>query len=218
MPELQITQEYLGFSNHLVFLSPMWEEYLNSDTYCRVPNSTVAKTTDGSIFNYKMTAIAGVANIGEDSNWCGHHFAQANWYAFGRLAWNNQLASEQIADEWIRMTFSKDNGFVEPIKTMMLTSHETTVNYMMPLGLHHIFAWDHHYILNLGVIYLKRVETGYRHIITMPIRTVSDSTGQQVEVMPFRSTIHRYVSSLITQVLVPKSFYCGFTIFHGNID
>lgn len=145
MPELQITQEYLGFSNHLVFLSPMWEEYLNSDTYCRGANSTVAKTTDGSIFNYKMTAIAGVANIGEDSNWCGHHFAQANWYAFGRLAWNNQLASEQIADEWIRMTFSKDNGFVEPIKTMMLTSHETTVNYMMPLGLHHIFAWDHHY-------------------------------------------------------------------------
>lgn len=145
MAELQITQEYLGFSNHLVFLSPMWKECLDSDTYCAGEGSTVAKTTDGSIFNQKITAIAGVANIGEDTNWCGHHFAQANWYAYGRLAWNHQLTSEQIADEWLQMTFSKDDSFVEPVKKMMLTSHQTAVDYMMPLGLHHIFAWGHHY-------------------------------------------------------------------------
>ncbi len=145
MPEFQITQEYLGFSNHLVFLSPMWKECLDSDTYCAGKGSTVAKTTDGRIFDQKITAIAGVSNIGEDINWTGHHFAQANWYAFGRLAWNNALTSEQIADEWIRMTFTKDQEFVEPVKKMMLTSHQTAVDYMMPLGLHHIFAWGHHY-------------------------------------------------------------------------
>ena len=145
MPELQITQEYLGFSNHLVFLSSMWKEFLESDTYCVGKGSTVAKTTDGSIFSQKLTAIAGVANIGEDANWCGHHFAQANWYAFGRLAWNNHLTSAEIADEWIKMTFSKDSGFVEPVKEMMLASREAAVDYMMPLGLHHIFAFGHHY-------------------------------------------------------------------------
>ena len=89
--------------------------------------------------------ISGVANIGEDINWSGHHFAQANWYAFGRLAWDNTLSSSQIADEWISMTFTSDDAFKEPVKDMMLSSHETAVNYMMPLGLHHIFAWDHHY-------------------------------------------------------------------------
>lgn len=145
MPELQITQEYLGFSNHLVFLSSLWEEFFKSDTYCKGQGSTVARVTDGTIFKQKITAIAGVANIGEDINWNGHHFAQANWYAFGRLAWDNTLSSSQIADEWISMTFTSDDAFKEPVKDMMLSSHETAVNYMMPLGLHHIFAWDHHY-------------------------------------------------------------------------
>lgn len=145
MPEVQITQEYLGFSNHLVFLSTMWEEFLESDTYCNGKGSTVAKTTDGTIFKQKLTAIAGVANIGLDANWCGHHFAQANWYAFGRLAWNNSLTSAKIADEWIKQTFSTDAKFVEPVKSMMLESREATVNYMMPLGLHHLFAYGHHY-------------------------------------------------------------------------
>ena len=145
MPELQITQEYLGFSNHLVFLSSLWEEFFKSDTYCKGKGSTVARVTDGTIFKQKITAIAGVANIGEDINWSGHHFAQANWYAFGRLAWDNTLSSSQIADEWISMTFTSDDAFKEPVKDMMLSSHETAVNYMMPLGLHHIFAWDHHY-------------------------------------------------------------------------
>lgn len=153
MPELQITQEYLGHSNQLVFLSVMWEEFLNSNTYCNGEPSPISKCTDGSIFDQKYTAIAGVANIGIDENWCGHDFAQANWYAFGRLAWNNSLTSTSIADEWLKLTFpaKKDNtelwknDFLAPVKQMMLQSREAAVNYSMPLGLHHIFAGDHHY-------------------------------------------------------------------------
>jgi len=145
MPELQITQEYLGFSNHLVFLASLWKEFLESDTYCNGEGSTVAETTDGTLFPHPLTAMAGVANIGDEANWCGHHFAQANWYAFGRLAWNHSLSVDEIADEWIRMTFSGNPGFLNPVKEMMMDSHEAAVNYMMPLGLHHIFAWNHHY-------------------------------------------------------------------------
>jgi alpha-glucuronidase len=155
MPELQITQEYLGQSIQLVFLSTMWEEFLNSDTYQEGEGSTVARCTDGSIYPQKYTAIAGVANIGLDTNWCGHHFAQANWYAFGRLAWNDRLTSENIAEEWIRLTFSNQSKtlmnndwqehFLLPVTQMMLQSREAAVNYMMPLGLHHIFAGNHHY-------------------------------------------------------------------------
>ena len=156
MPELQITQEYLGHSVHLVYLAPMWEEFLKSDTYQNGSGSTVASCTDGTVFPKKYTAIAGVANIGLDANWCGHQFAQANWYAFGRLAWDNQLTSEQIAKEWIELTFkpvsdqylnSTDwtENFLIPVKQMMMESHEAAVNYMMPLGLHHIFAAEHHY-------------------------------------------------------------------------
>ncbi|MBN9300405.1 MULTISPECIES: alpha-glucuronidase [Dysgonomonas] len=145
MVEFQITQEYLGFSNHLAYLATMFKETLDSDTYSYGKGSTVAKITDGTLRPAKTTAISAVANIGEDTNWCGHHFAQANWYAFGRLAWNHQLSSNQIADEWIKMTFSDNNAFVEPVKNMMLSSRETIVDYMMPLGLHHIFAEDHHY-------------------------------------------------------------------------
>lgn len=161
MPELQITQEYLGQSVHLVYLATMWEEFLKSDTYQEGKGSTVARCTDGSLFPQKHTAIAGVSNIGSDVNWCGHTFAQSNWYAFGRLAWNNSLSSEQIADEWIKLTFADYSGkidtqnsifsadwqvnFLQPVKQMMLNSRETAVNYMMPLGLHHLFAADHHY-------------------------------------------------------------------------
>ena len=152
MPELQITQEYLGHSIHLVYLATMWEEFLKSDTYQEGIGSTVARTTDGSIFPQKYTAIAGVANIGLDANWCGHDFAQANWYAFGKLAWNNKLTSEKIADEWLKLTFGKtpfsndwNEYFLSPVKQMMLESHEAAVNYMMPLGFHHIFAPQDHY-------------------------------------------------------------------------
>jgi len=160
MPEFQVTQEYLGHSIHLVFLSSLWEECLQTDTYQEGTGSTVARCTDGSIYPQKYTAIAGVANIGLDTNWCGHDFAQANWYAFGRLAWNNQLKSEKIADEWIRLTFfdssSQNNKqanyaaewseiFLRPVKQMMLDSREAAVNYMMPLGFHHIMSAEGHY-------------------------------------------------------------------------
>ena len=127
MVELQITQEYLGQSRHLVYLAPMWREFF---TFVH-PN--------------KLRAIAGVANIGDDANWCGHHFSQANWYAFGRLAWDPFLKSERIAREWLRQTFTLDKGFVEPMQRVMMESREACVNYMMPLGLHHIFSVDHHY-------------------------------------------------------------------------
>ncbi|MDR1408569.1 MAG: alpha-glucuronidase [Tannerella sp.] len=145
MIEFQITQEYLGFSNHLVFLAPLFRETLESDTYADGPGTTVAKITASAQHPAAVTAIAGVANTGDDVNWCGHHFAQANWYAYGRLAWNHDIPSEQIADEWLRMTFGSDANFVRPVKDMMLTSRETCVDYMMPLGLHHIFAFNHHY-------------------------------------------------------------------------
>jgi len=145
MVEFQITQEYLGFSNHLVYLAPLFKETLDSDTYSDGQGSTIAKITDGTLRPAKLTAISAVANIGEDTNWTGHHFAQANWYAFGRLAWNHQLSSEQIAEEWIKMTFTDDQNFLNPVKEIMLSSRETAVDYMMPLGLHHIFAGGHHY-------------------------------------------------------------------------
>ena len=145
MLEFQITQEYLGFSNHLVYLAPLFKETLDSDSYSDGPGASLARITDGSLRTQKTTAISAVANIGEDVNWCGHHFAQANWYAFGRLAWNHQLSSEQIADEWLRMTFTDQPAFLQPVKDLMLQSRETAVDYMMPLGLHHIFALSHHY-------------------------------------------------------------------------
>ena len=146
MPELQITQEYLGFANHVAYLAPMWKECLDSDTYQQGEGSTVAKVTDGTIYPQKITAIAGVANIGDDVNWCGHHLAQANWYAYGRLAWNNELTSEEIADEWIAQTFNSQLSTLNSqLKQLLLASREAVVSYMMPLGLHHLFAWGHHY-------------------------------------------------------------------------
>lgn len=148
MVEFQITQEYMGGSNHLVYLSTQLEECLDSDTYCGNPHhSTVAGITSGKAYPeaYRTTAIAGVANIGRDENWCGHHFAQSSWYAFGRMAWNVNLSSEEIAREWLIQTFTSEPEFVEPVLDMMMTSRETAVDYMMPLGLHHIFAGIHHY-------------------------------------------------------------------------
>ena len=126
--ELQITQEYLGQSKHLTYLAPMWKEFfdfVNPD---------------------RLVGISGVANIGDDANWCGHPFSQANWYAFGRLAWNPSLTAEEIAHEWLVQTYeNQDERFTKPVEMMMMTSREACVNYMMPLGLHHIFKFDHHY-------------------------------------------------------------------------
>jgi alpha-glucuronidase len=145
MVEFQITQEYLGFSDHLVYLAPLQKEVLDSDTWCRGKNSTVAKVTDGSLYPQKYSAIAGVANIGRDTSWCGHHFAQANWYAFGRLAWDHQLPAGEIASEWLKMTFSHEPEFLQSMTDVMMRSREATVQYMTPLGLHHIMGWSHHH-------------------------------------------------------------------------
>lgn len=145
MMEFQITQEYLGQATNLVYLAPLFKETLNSDTYVAGKGSTVAKIIDGSIDHHSLNGIAGVANIGNDINWCGHPFAQANWYALGRLAWDYNLSSEEIADEWLRMTFRNDQSFVFKAKEMMLQSREIVVKYMTPVGLHHIMATGHHY-------------------------------------------------------------------------
>lgn len=126
--ELQITQEYLGQSKHLTYLAPMWKEFF------------------GFVNPDRLVGISGVANIGDDANWCGHPFSQANWYAFGRLAWNPSLTAEEIAHEWLVQTYeNQDEKFTKPVEMMMMTSCEACVNYMMPLGLHHIFKFDHHY-------------------------------------------------------------------------
>jgi alpha-glucuronidase len=135
MMEFQLTQEYLGFSTHLVFLAPLFTECLNADTYSKGKGSPVSAT---------ITGMAGVANIGNDRNWCGHPFAQANWYAFGRLAWGGATPA-QIAEEWIRQTFTNKEAAVDTLKKMMLASREITVDYMTPLGLHHIMGYGHHY-------------------------------------------------------------------------
>ncbi|BBM69275.1 alpha-glucuronidase family glycosyl hydrolase [Rhodothermus marinus] len=145
MMEFQITKEYLGFSTHLAYLGTLWEEVLQADTYARGEGSTVARVIDGSLFGHELTGMAGVANIGTDRNWCGSIFDQANWYAFGRLAWNPDLRADSIAEEWIRMTFTNDPRFVAPVKQMMLESREAVVNYMTPLGLAHLMGPGHHY-------------------------------------------------------------------------
>ena len=183
MMEFQITQEYLGFSTHLVFLPKLFEEVLDSDTYRKGKGSTVARVIDGSLHANNLTGMAGVSNIGTDLNWTGHPFAQANWYGFGRLAWNPYLSTETIAEEWIRATYSNATGFVEPIKEMMLTSREAVVNYMNPLGLHHIFDTGHHYGPGPWVSELSRPEwnpTYYHKADTLGIgfdRTSSGSNG-----------------------------------------
>jgi alpha-glucuronidase len=144
LAELQVTQEYLGHSNHLAFLAPMWKEFLDADTYAKGPGSTVAKVVDGSLHGYARTGIAGVANTGDDRNWTGHDLAQANWYAFGRLAWDPALTSEAIADEWIRLTFSRDPRVVTTLRAMLMGSRESLVRYSMPLGLHHLIGGEHY--------------------------------------------------------------------------
>jgi len=144
MAELQITQEYLGQSTHLVYLAPMWKEFLDADTFARGPGSFVARAIDGTLEGHERTGIAGVANTGRDLNWCGHHFAQANWYAYGRLAWDPGLGAKAIADEWIRMTWGHAPDLVATIRLMMMGSHEAFVDYTMPLGLHHLIGGDHY--------------------------------------------------------------------------
>ena len=145
MMEFQITKEYLGFATHLAYLGPLYEETLQSDTWAKGRGSAIAKVIDGSLQAYKLTGMAGVANIGTDRNWSGSHFDQANWYVFGRMAWNPEESSKEIANDWVRMTFSNDPAFVEPVVNMMVASREAVVDYMTPLGLHHLMGRGHHY-------------------------------------------------------------------------
>jgi alpha-glucuronidase len=145
MSELQITQEYLGFSNHFVFLASMWREFLDSDTYASGRGSTVSRVIDGTLDRQRLTGIAGVANTGSIGNWTGHHLSQANWYAFGRIAWNPGLSPAHIAKEWTSMTLTHDAGAVAKIVLLMIESHDAVVDYMTPLGLHHLMWGGHHY-------------------------------------------------------------------------
>jgi len=117
--EFQVTQEYLGQSQHLVFEAPLFKEVLSAETFVKNGkgnNSKVSGIIDGSYYGQNLTIMAGVANIGSDTNWCGHPFAQANWYALGRLAWDHELSSATIAEEWIRQSFSNEKSFIEPVK------------------------------------------------------------------------------------------------------
>lgn len=151
MMEFQITQEYFGFATHLVYLGTLFQEYLRTDTYQHGEGSTIGKVLEGQWLKSReagkepLTGIAGVANIGTDVNWCGHPFGQSNWYAFGRFAWEPMASADSIADDWIRMTFTSDPAFIEPVKKMMLDSREVAVNYMTPLGLSHIMNFASHY-------------------------------------------------------------------------
>ncbi len=141
--EVQITQEYLGHATHLAYLAPLYRETLDAD--CTGIGGLVAQVIDGSLDGHALSAIVGVSNIGDERNWCGHPFAAANWYTFGRLAWDHRLSSAAIADEWLRLTFTNEARFVQAATGMMMTSREAVVSYMTPLGLHHLMARNHHY-------------------------------------------------------------------------
>ena len=145
MMEFQVTQEYFGFGIHLAYKGPMYTEVLNADTYAAGEGSTVGKLLEGKVFDYTLTGMAGVINPGTDRNWTGQPFVQSSWYAFGRLAWDHTLTADEIADEWMRMTFTNDERFLEIVKEIMFESREAAVNYRNPLGLTHLYAQGHHY-------------------------------------------------------------------------
>lgn len=158
MVEFQITMEYLGQGTSLVYLGTLYKEVLESDTYAQGKGSTVAKVIDGSLDHHKISGIAGVSNIGTDRNWTGHLFGQSSWYVYGRLAWDHELSVKQIAEEWTRMTFTNDKAVVDTIVNIMMESREDVVNYMTPLGLHHIMGEGHHYGPGPWVSDLPRAE------------------------------------------------------------
>jgi alpha-glucuronidase len=143
--EFQLTQEYLGCATHLVYLAPLFEECLKTDTFARGAGSEVFRVVDGSLHESRLSAMAAVSNIGSDRNWCGHPFAQANWYAYGRMAWDPERSAAELAEEWLGQTFTREPRFVNAAKSLMLESREACVSYMTPLGLLHLMAWDHHY-------------------------------------------------------------------------
>ncbi len=154
--EWEVTQEYLGQSTHLVYLAPLWREFLDSDTYAKGSDSTVEKVVTGELDGHEDSLVAGVANTGDDRNWCGHPFAQANWYAFGRLAWDPALSAETIAEEWARLTWGNNPQAVSTIVSMMMVSREAFVDYTCPLGLAGVFEKDLHYAPDPGMVDPRR--------------------------------------------------------------
>jgi len=186
MAELQITQEYLGQANHLVYLAPMWKEFLDADTYAKGPGSLVAKAVDGSL-DARGAPHRRSGQHGRDVNWSGHDFAQANWYAFGRLAWDPGLGAGPIADEWIRMTWGQSPDVVATIRSIMLDSREAFVHYTMPLGLHHVIGGDslradaREYRSSPG-------PTGPPPTTTAPTRRASATTARRGAAVPWINT------------------------------
>ena len=156
--EVQLTKEYLGFATHLVYLPVLYKETLDVDTLAEGKGSTVARVIDGTLDHHALTAMVGISNVGDDRNWTGGQFGQADWYGFGRLAWDHDLTPQQIAHEWLGMTFTNDPAFVDPVTAMMIASREAVVNYMTPLGLHHLMATGHHYGPGPWVSNLARAE------------------------------------------------------------
>jgi alpha-glucuronidase len=209
MMEFQLTQEYLGYATHLVYLAPLFKECLDSDTYSKGKGSFVSKVIDGSLEDHKISGMAGVANIGNDRNWCGHPFAQANWYAFARLAWEPDLDADAIAGEWIKMTYSNQKEVVQTLTRIMMQSREITVNYMTPLGLHHIMGWDHHYGPAHGSK-TSRVPTGHQYTTIKPIAWPSGLKGHQREVTRWVNTLPKCKGSMKHWRLARKSTCFGF--------
>ena len=198
--EFQMTKEYLGFATHLAYLGTMFEEVLKSDTHRQGPGSTVAKVIDGRLHNSRLTAMTGVANVGSHRTWSGSHFDQANWYAFGRLAWNPEASARAIAKEWAVQTFSTDPRVVRAIVDMMMRSREAVVNYMTPLGLHHIMDTGHHYGPGPWVSNLKRPEwnpTYYHQADKKGIGFDRTGTGS--------NAIAQYASPLAKQFSNPRT-------------
>ncbi|MCW3093823.1 MAG: Xylan alpha,2-glucuronidase [Ferruginibacter sp.] len=191
--EFQLTQEYFGFATHLVYLGSLFKEYLQQDTYAKGEGSTIAKVISGELEEHALSGIAGVSNMGSDVNWTGHPFAQSNWYAFGKFAWNPGADESEVADNWVRMTFSNDQHFLRPVKKLMLGSRETAVDYMTPMGLNHIMnfathygpgpwykdpnwdAWDYHHADSVG-LGVDRTATG-SNAIAQYYQPLSDSFG-----------------------------------------
>jgi alpha-glucuronidase len=189
--EVQLAKEYLGFATHLVYLPVLYKETLDVDTLAEGKGSTVARVIDGTLDHHRLTAMVGDSDVGDDRNWTGSQFGQADWYGFGRLAWDDTLTPEAIAHEWLGMTFTNDPAFVDPVTAMMIASREAVVNYMTPLGLHHLMATGHHYGPGPWVSNLARAEWNpvyYHHADAEGLGfdrtpTGSDATGQYAPAM-----------------------------------
>ncbi len=217
MLEVQITKEYLGFATHLVYLGTLFEETLRADTLAMGAGTTVSSVITGSLPRWPTTGMAGVANIGADRNWTGSHFDQANWYAFGRLAWDPALAARDIAEEWVRMTFSNDARFVAPVLAMMMGSREAAVDYMTPLGLAHLMARGHHYGPGAWQ------SGGARADWTPPYYHRADAQGIGFDRSAGGSNAVSQYAPALAAVFndprqTPRNICCGFTTCRGSIE